>query len=143
MQNRHSSQFKKKYSAALQALIGRALTKQDGAKPASLAACEKRLKLKLPRAINVYYQIAGNLPLNTEHNILYAPKDLIKRDGKLVFMEENQAVVFWGLDLNALNQPDPEVFQASNAKQITWYSEELPWSDFIIKVWRWQRGLDS
>jgi hypothetical protein len=135
-------QLRQKYSTELKALIGRSLTKQDGVKRALLATCEKRLKLKLPTALRTYYELAGNLPINKEHNIFYDPKDLTMREGKLVFMEENQAVVFWGMDIKTLNQPDPEVFQA-NETPVIWYSEELSCSDFIIKAWRWQRGLDN
>ena len=136
-------QLKQKYSAGLKALIGRSLKKQDGVKRALLATCEKRLQLKLPTALRTYYELAGNLPINKEHNIFFDPKDLTRREGKLVFMEENQAVVFWGMDLKTLNQPDPEVFQANNKTPVIWYSEGLCFSDFIIKAWRWQRGLDN
>jgi len=36
-----------------------------------LAQCEKRLKLKLPKAFREYYEFAEKLSINTEHNILY------------------------------------------------------------------------
>lgn len=62
-------QLRQKYSTELKALIGRSLTKQDGVKRALLATCEKRLKLKLPTALRTYYELAGNLPINKEHNI--------------------------------------------------------------------------
>lgn len=58
--------------------------------------------------------MAGRLSINREHNLLFDPKDLTKFNGKLVFMQENQAVVFWGMDIKALNEFDPEVFQANN-----------------------------
>jgi hypothetical protein len=105
-------------------------------------ACERRLKLKLPAALKSYYELAGKLPINTEHNQLYLPKALRIENGKLVFMEENQAVVFWGIDLNALKKLDPMVFQANDESEIVWYSEDLCFSDWIIKMWRWQAGLD-
>lgn len=135
--------LKEKYSTELKTILGRGLTKQDGTKAtASLAAAEKRLKLQLPAALKIYYEMAGSLEINTEHNVLYQPKNLTKLNGKLVFMEENQAVVFWGMDIKALNQLDPEVFQANNENPIRWYSEDLAFSDFIIKMWRWLRALD-
>jgi len=57
-------------------------------------------------------------------------------------MEENQCVVFWGMDLDVLGQDDPEVLQTNSESPAVWYSEELPFSDWIIKMWRWQRGLE-
>jgi hypothetical protein len=57
-------------------------------------------------------------------------------------MEENQAVVFWGIDLKDLEKPDPMVYQANNESEMVWQSEDLSFSDWIIKMWRWQTGLD-
>jgi len=136
-------QLKAKYATALKALIGRDLTKKDGIARARLAACEKRLNLKLPLALRLYYELAAALPINKERNVLYDPQHIAKQSGKLVFMEENQRVVFWGLRIEALRRSDPEVFQAQNSTPTVWYSEELTVSDFILKTWRWQRGLNS
>lgn len=136
------SLFAKKYAAALTALIGRKLKSTDGLAAGFAAAAERKLKLEIPTALREYYSLAGRLPLNKEHNRLYSPGKLRILGGKLVFMEENQCVVFWGMDLKALGQDDPEMFQANNEDLAVWYSEELPFSDWIIKMWRWQRGLE-
>ena len=37
-------------------------------------------------------------------------------------MEENQAVVFWGIDLKDLEKPDPMVYQANNESEMVWQS---------------------
>jgi len=87
--------------------------------------------------------MAGQLEINKEHNNFYEPKELTNVNDKLVFMEENQAVVLWGMDIKALDQSDPEIFQASNQTPLIWYSEGLSFSDFIIKMWRRQRALDK
>jgi len=133
--------FKRKYSDAFKTLLGRNLRQGDGFNPTELAQCEKRLKLKLPRAFREYYEFAGKVPINTEHNILYHPKKLKKLKGKLLFMEENQRVVFWGLDVQEPNQADPQVFQTDNSEPLEWYSEEKSFSEFILSMWRWLRGL--
>ncbi|HET8924424.1 MAG TPA: hypothetical protein VFN26_15680 [Candidatus Acidoferrum sp.] len=137
------SRFAKKYAAGLAPLIGRELKPNDGLAVGFVAAAERKLKLKIPIALREYYSIAGRLALNKEHNQLYSPGKLRMLEGKLVFMEENQCVVFWGMDKEALGQDDSEVFQANNEIPIVWYSEELPFSDWIIKTWRWQAGLDA
>ena len=135
-------QFSDKYSPVLESLLERELTKSDGLAPAELRNAEERLQLKLPRALADYYLLAGALDLNRQHNRLYPPSGLEIMDQKLIFMEENQAVVFWGMELHQLNSPDPTVFQACNNLPLEWYSEEVPFSDFILKMWRWQYGLD-
>ncbi len=135
--------FKRKYSLALETIIGRKLKPSDGCGLGALRACEKRLKLHLPRAIREYYEFAGRLPINTEHNILYDPKQLRIWNGKLFFMEENQRVVFWGVDWNDFKEGDPTVFQANNAEPIEWRRLEKPFSEFILLQWSWLRGLDT
>jgi hypothetical protein len=132
----------RKYLEALKTLIGRPLTPRDGLPRGPLIACEHRLKLKLPSALKSYYELAGQLGINTEHNQLYSPGKLRIENRKLVFMEENQAVVFWGIDLKDLEKPDPMVYQANNESKIVWHSEDLCFSDWIIKMWRWRTGLD-
>jgi hypothetical protein len=134
--------FARKDLAALKSLIGRPLTPRDGWPSAQVIASERRLKLRLPAALKSYYECAGKLPIHTEHHQLYPPKGLRIESGNLVFMEENQAAVFWGLDLNNLKNPDPTVCQASHESEIVWYSEDLCFSDFIIKMRRSQAGLD-
>lgn len=133
--------FARKYCEALARLIGRPLRPADGLPVRFVIAAERKLKLRMPPALREYYLIAGRLPLNREHNRLYSPGRLRMLRGKLVFMEENQRVVFWGLDREDLRKADPEVFQVKNETSSPWYSEESRFSDWIIKVWNWQRGL--
>jgi hypothetical protein len=135
--------FKSKYANAFKTLLGRNLKQGDGFAAPELAGCERRLRVKLPRALREYYEVAGKLSINTEHNILYGPKKLKIWKGKLLFMEENQRVVFWGLDAQELNLADPQVFQANNSAPIEWYSLEKPYSEFILSMWRWLRGFDA
>jgi hypothetical protein len=123
-------------------LIDRKPVKADGLSPRTLLAAERRLKLKFPIALTEYYLLAGKLALNREHNRLFAPSALVVRNQKLIFMEENQVVVFWGMDIDDLSRPDPNVFQATREEPLDWHSEGLPFSDFILKMWRWQRGPD-
>lgn len=136
------TKFFPKYAEALAPLIQRPIGRYDGLASATIEAAERELGLKIPAALREYYLAAGRLPLNKEHNRLRDPAELSLLEGKLVFMEENQVVVFWGTDERACDQDDPEVFQANNEVPIVWYSEQISLSDFIIKMWRWQYGLD-
>jgi len=133
--------FTRKYAKALRELLRREILPSDGLPERIVVAAERRLKIKIPLALKKYYATAGRLSLNTEHNRLYAPGKLKIMGGKLVFMEENQLVVFWGMDRNALKREDPEVCQANNEKPVVWYPGGFPFSDWILRMWRWQRGL--
>ena len=86
-------------------------------------------------------RVAGKLDINKEHNVLYDPEELRPADDILVFMEENQYVVVWGIRSADLSQSDPQVYQAATVEPLEWYPEELTFSQFIIAMWKWQRGL--
>jgi hypothetical protein len=51
----------------------------------------------LPTAVVAFYQLAGAAPEFQEHDTLRLPEALDAEDGFLVFMEENQHVVDWGI----------------------------------------------
>ena len=127
------------YGSGLEQILHRKLNPSDGIPFQDIANCEKRLRRNLPTALGEYYAMAGKLDINVEHNRLYTPRQLKNWRGKLVFMEENQNVVFWAVNIN--DSVDPEVLQACNEMPLRWYSEECTFSRFILKMWRWQRGL--
>ena len=56
-------------------------------------------------------------------------------DGHLWFMEENQAVVHWGLPLKRLIEADPMVYQRANVDGARWYSQRMRFSTFLIRVY--------
>jgi len=56
---------------------------------------------------------------------------------KLVFMEENQSVAFWGIQKADLGAVDPVVREGGNAEPIEWYSEGYCLSRFLMAIWNW------
>lgn len=58
-------------------------------------------------------------------------------DDKLVFMEENQCVVFWGIAKADLGEADPVVWQGVNGEPIEWYAEDHRLSRFLMAMWKW------
>jgi hypothetical protein len=115
---------------------------RDGVREQRLVRAEKRLGLALPAALRDYYLLAGAAAENREHNLLFAPEELIVEEGRLMFMEENQAVVTWGLPLGPGKRADPTVWQRVNSDRPEWYSEELPFSVFVLENLAWQRGRE-
>lgn len=95
----------------------------------------------LPQSLADLYSVAGHHPINGMHNRLLLPDQLQRRDGKVIFAEENQQAVVWAFR-EADAARDPEVWQGQPAaggfdEGIVWYSEESPLSRFIVKMWTW------
>src|SRR6266481_8167056 len=62
------------------ATLGTKLTARDRTPPEKIAAAEKKLGLRLPRALRDYYLVAGRERfLNHAHNHLCAPRDWERR----------------------------------------------------------------
>jgi hypothetical protein len=122
--------------------LGRGPKRVDGVTGAALKQCEGRLGVRLPAAVRDYYLLAGRLDrLNRTHNRLFAPDEVRVEDGHLSFMEENQAVVHWGLPVKRLSAEDPVVHQRANVDDARWYSEKMWFSTFLIRMYDWQAGF--
>jgi hypothetical protein len=129
------------YRRSLRLIFGRPLVARDGVPELRLRRAEQRLGIGLPAAMRDYYLVAGAASENREHNRLCTPEELLVEEGRLLFMEENQAVVDWGVPVRSRKRADPEVWQRVNGDEPEWYSEELPFSVFILKNLAWQRGV--
>lgn len=127
----------KRYQDAIAALA-RPLAPEDGEPAESIEAAEARLGIRLPAALRDYYLVAGRFdPLNQAHNRLFPPGDWFVDAGRLVFMEENQAVVFWGV---VPDGDDPPVWQGVNLtdQPIEWHEEVERCSEFLVVMLHWQ-----
>jgi hypothetical protein len=134
--------FRQDYVDLIQRHLGRDPNRSDGVTEAALSRCERRLGVRLPTAMREYYLIAGRLDqLNKSHNLLFNLDELRIEDRHLWFMEENQAVVHWGLPATRLSNDDPIVHQRVNEAGAKWYSEKMRFSKFLTRVYDWQAGL--
>jgi hypothetical protein len=130
------------YTRALGLVFGRPLTRRDRVPESRLRRAEERLRLPLPPAIREFYGLAGAARETRAHNRLFHPEDLVVEGNHLVFMEENQAVVHWGIPLSQKRRADPEVWQRVDEDGARWYSEEMAFATFILKNLAWQRGVE-
>jgi hypothetical protein len=111
------------------------LMPEDGEPETNISAVEARLGLRLPAVLREYYLLAGRFDrFNRAHNELRRPGDWTVEGGKLVFLEENQCVVFWGVEAGALPEDDPPVYQAENVRgrPAKWFLEHERCSEFLI-----------
>jgi hypothetical protein len=130
------------YRRDLGVVFGRHLATRDGVAESRLRRAEKRLGTTLPSAVREFYSVAGAARETREHNRLYLPEDLVIEEGRLIFMEENQAVVDWAVSVGSRPKADPEVWQRVNEDDAPWYSEGMTFAEFIIKNLAWQRGIE-
>src|SRR5687767_13325537 len=98
------------YNDMVKLILKRELTPEDGVSVDQIEAAEQKLGLRLPQSLREYYRVAGNLDeLNRNHNRLLRFDELEVEDDYLIFMEENQVVVLWGVKTANLSEDDPEV----------------------------------
>jgi hypothetical protein len=133
----------RRYRRALTRVFGRSVVRADGVPELRIRTAEKRLGFPLPGAMRDYLGLAGLARENREHDRLYRPEDLLVEDGFLVFMEENQEVVHWGIPLSHLSRANPAVWQRVNSEEPEWFSEQMAFSEFIVKNLAWQRGVGA
>ncbi len=113
--------------------LGYPLTERSGTRPTAIATAEKRLGIHLPAALRDYYLVAGQeRRFNRCHNRLLDPEAWSLNKQRLVFMEENQSVAWWGVSVRNPNSDDPAVHQGMNYDDsIAWCPEHRKCSVFL------------
>jgi hypothetical protein len=95
-----------RYRAVLAAVTGSARA-GPGFPERRVAAAEARLGVRLPPALRAYYTAVGRHPLNRVSDRLRPPEAVELTGGRLVFLDENQGVVCWGVRAGGRAGPDP------------------------------------
>jgi hypothetical protein len=122
--------------------FGYPLTERAGMSPKLLAAVELRLGVQIPAALRDYYLVAGRERRFSKcHNRLLAPQKWGVDKQQLIFMEENQAVVWWGVSTRNPDSDDPPVSQGVNDEPIRWVREHRRCSVFLAVMLHYQAVL--
>jgi hypothetical protein len=126
------------YREAVVDLVGRVPAKA-GFDDRTLTRAEKAVGVTLPPALRDFYLAVGRVPLARAHDELLSPDDWFIDGGRLVFMVENQAVVYWGIS-TAARSGDPPTFQGVNLEPdpTEWHPECRRCSDFLCVMLCWQ-----
>lgn len=131
--------FVKRFRDIAEALFGRLFTPDDGIPEADLDAVPRLTGYELPEVLQDFYAVVGRFdPVLSPHNRFYSPGALRRMDGKLVFCEENQVVVYWGYDDDQGWRTDPTVLQGLNNDEVEWYVEADRMSYFLTGIMYWQ-----
>ncbi len=126
------------------ARLGCRLTARDAIPAAKIASAEKKLGVRLPAALRNYYLVAGRERLlNQIFNRLWTPGEWELHRGKLIFMEENQGAVVWGVTATSATKDDPAVFQSAvvDGEPDKWYQEQRQCSIFLSVMLHWQAAF--
>ena len=127
--------------AFLEAIYG-AFTARDRVGPRSVEAAEERLGARLPAALRtLYLETGASRRVHQAHNRLVPLAKLEFHGDHLVFYEENQAVVVWGIARAALGRADPPVEHGQFHDQAgAWkfHPESRSVSEFACAQGAWQ-----
>jgi hypothetical protein len=100
----------------------------DGYDEATIQLAEGRLSLRLPTLLRTFYLAWGRRRDMTQlHNPLLNPDALKVAANTLMFCAENQAVLYWGVPCEALNEADPPVLVTYAGPSGWRVASELDW----------------
>ncbi len=121
-----------------ESILGRDLTEEDGINHIIIESLEKNLGQKIPPVLKQFYTAVGNLDMFMSSFESF-PEPYIVKD-KIVFLEENQGVCFWGVNRNDVDNQSKIVYVCTDieAENPGWYSEEVSLSDFLEIVMYYQ-----
>jgi hypothetical protein len=126
------------YAGLMHRFLGRSLRREDGLNEEEIQKAERLLGLRLPLSMREYYRVVGAVDqLNRLQNVIFSPKELYVEDEFLMFMDENQSVVSWGLKISELSSPDPTAWQRNNTPPEQWLSEEKTFSELLESMFEW------
>ena len=120
-------------------MLGRPLTPTDAVDPHAIARAEQSLDLTVPKALRAFYLLAGNAhDFTTVYDQFLPPANWSVQDGKLVFLEENQDVVRYGVDCGAAAGDDPCVWITTTGDATQWHLVCEHCSEFLATMLVWQ-----
>lgn len=122
--------------------IGRIPSLIEQVSELEILVVEQRLQRVIPKSLRYLYLTCGRCIAITEaHNFIRPIEKIEIEDGYLVFMDENQSVVSWGLPLYEQENDNPLVWQRNNNEPIEWFSEDKGLYEFLESMFYWYREV--
>jgi hypothetical protein len=135
--------FKKYYRSIFQT-FGYPLTERAAMSPDVLTAAGKRLGVKIPAALRDYYLVAGReRRFNLCHNRLLPPTKWEVDKHRIIFMEENQRIAWWGVSTRNPGSEDPPVSEGFVDEPIDWRPQHRKCSAFLAFMLHYQAVCDG
>jgi hypothetical protein len=117
-------------------LLGRCLTEKDGMNLSEIEKAENLLGLKFPSALRDFHLLIGNLDMFISSFEQFV-EPYIKGE-ILVFLEENQGVCYWGININDIENSTVYMCTDIEAENLEWYSEKVTLADFLTILMYYQ-----
>jgi hypothetical protein len=118
--------------------LGRPWRVADGLPSSAVDSVEHTLQRPLPAAMRAFYCTVGAIEaLCTVHNRVRPPAELAFEDDYLLFMDENQDVVSWGVRRADIGEPDPPTWQRNNTPPAEWFPEEKSFVELLESMFDW------
>ena len=119
-----------KIKTIAESILGRHLAKKDGLSISEIETVENSLGLKLPAVLRDFHLLVGNLDMFISSFEQFV-EPYIKGE-MLVFLEENQGVCYWGVNIHDTESFTVYMCTDMEAENLEWYSEEVTLTDFLI-----------
>jgi hypothetical protein len=137
-----SDNFELLYADFVKNYLHRELKISDGISNEKIVKAEIKLGRKLPKALRDYYQTVGSCcELNNYHNRIIDLEKVFLENGFLIFAEENEYVVYWGIKTGLPEELNPTVWQIQNKGTSEYHTEEKSFTEFMTEMFEWQFKL--
>jgi hypothetical protein len=124
------------YESHFREIFGSEPGPADGLGEESVQARLAQRGLHIPQALFDYYAVAGYHWVNKKQNRLRPIEELDWYSDWLIFMDDDQGLVSWGIQRQDLSSSDPVVWQGILGEEIDWFQEDLTLSEFLIEMCR-------
>ena len=115
---------------------------EDGINNNNILIHESKLGITFPTALRELYLTMGHTrQLLSVHNKVFPPEDVEVENGYVIFMEENQSVVTWGIRLDEIEENNPIIWQRNNTENL-WYSEEKTLTELLKSMFEWYSKME-
>ena len=128
--------FELLYESHFREIFGSELEPADGLGEESVQSRLAQRGLHIPQALFDYYSVAGYHWVNKKQNRLRPIEELDWYKDWLVFMDDDQGLVSWGIHRQDLSSSDPVIWQGILGEEIDWFQEDLTLSEFLIEMCR-------
>jgi len=122
-------------------LLGRTLTGEDGRSLQEIEQMAQTLGCQLPWILKEFYLLVGH---NEQFMSAFQSfPEPYWADNKLIFLEENQCVCYWGIDKKDIANDDPLVYVCNDIEEASpvWYLEEITLSGFLEVILYYQFAM--
>lgn len=127
------------YFASVFEVFGYPLAPGAALAPRVLEAAEARLGLSIPTALREFYLIAGRERRFGSCLHRFLPPSAWFEEGKrIVFMQENQSIGWWGVSVRNPGDDDPSVSLGMDNEPIRWQREHRHVSVFLAVMLHYQ-----